>query len=250
MQVVLSDEGNVPPQITVIPANRHSADSEIGDLTDVFWPDENIYHATRYGIGEDNPAHPRNMNHHQASKAMMIELNKRSNFRVRFVLVHPKHVLERDDYILRSHTGRNLIFAGYSNIEKHYCPYPSPPPSPSVPPAPSVPPPRPAPPAPPPTLPPPLVPWLCDIEGTQLSLFKSVRASSFRPNARARDRGAKRRSQDGAKAVRQGAHRTLTSVVCRRGAAANGRLQSRWPRWPLRHPTHALCQQPRPTLHE
>merc|ERR550514_858465 len=91
------------------------------------------------------------MEEQQRHRAIMIELVNRASFQVRFAIVHPRHVVRRPNPEHRSHTGRNLMFAGHSNIADSFCLKPATPP-------PSPPPPSPPPPSPPPALPPTLPP--------------------------------------------------------------------------------------------
>ena len=94
-----------------------------------------VYCSTETGIGADNPMNPHDIIDLQRDRSVLITFEDVSTFDVRFTLVGGKS------------TGRNFLFAGFSNVELPFCdPMASPP---SPPPAkPSTPPP------PPPQLPP------------------------------------------------------------------------------------------------
>ena len=115
-----------------------------------------IYQSSTRGIGRDNPADPLALTEQQKARAVMLQLEGRSSWRVRFAIEKC------------CTTGRNFLVAGYSDILLPICPpaapasppmlpAPSPPP-PLPPPPPSPPPPSPPPPAPPPPSPPPPTP--------------------------------------------------------------------------------------------
>ena len=90
------------------------------------------------GTGKDNPDDPRELTAVQRSRSVLLTLDRVSSFDVRYALVGG------------TGTGRNFLFAGYSNVASPLCEFPPPSSPPSKPP--------PVAPSPPPTPPPPSTP--------------------------------------------------------------------------------------------
>ena len=80
-----------------------------------------LYAGTTYGIGKDNPIESYTLTQEQAARTVMLRIEGVSEFRVRYAL-SPCCT-----------TGRNFMFAGYSNLVRPICqetsPLQSPPPS-------------------------------------------------------------------------------------------------------------------------
>ena len=99
--------------------------------------------ASAYGVGQDNPFDTYSLTQQQAHRSIMVRFENVSSFEVRFAISEC------------CTTGRNFLFAGYSNIELPICNQPpvrpptSPPPVPTAPPPSHPPPARPLPPSPP-----------------------------------------------------------------------------------------------------
>ena len=95
------------------------------------WPTP-INTATTNGIGNDNPANPSDLTAQQRARMATVQLDGISSFKVRYAIS------------ACCTTGRNFLFAGYSNMLPRLCPEPPslplpwqpPPPSPTSPPPP------------------------------------------------------------------------------------------------------------------
>ena len=86
-----------------------------------------LYAASTYGVGKDNPVDTYQLTEQQKARSVMLRIENASEFRVR-VIIAPCCT-----------TGRNFMFAGYSNTIREICPFPPP----SLP-SPPTPPPQPA----------------------------------------------------------------------------------------------------------
>ena len=93
---------------------------------DLTWP-STLFAASQYGIGDDNPISPFTLSKLQAQRSVMLEVRNASSFRVRFAIS------------VCCTTGRNFLFAGYSELLVPLCPLPPSPPPPESPPAPPPP---------------------------------------------------------------------------------------------------------------
>ena len=111
------------------------------------WASVPLHCASEEGYAVDNPSVAAELSDFQRSRAIMAELIDTSSLVVRHAIAGC------------CSTGRNFLFAGFSNVIRPMCPYPPPPPAapPSPAPYPPLPPfpPPPDPPAPPPSPPPP-----------------------------------------------------------------------------------------------
>ena len=86
-----------------------------------------VFVATQYGIGPDNPIDTYEMTDLQKRRSVMIEFENVKSFKVRYAIIYC------------CTTGRNFLYGGYSAV-RPLCPYPPPLPPPPSPPPPTPPP--------------------------------------------------------------------------------------------------------------